>query len=208
MAGSVVGVGVVAGFEFGGGGGVTGGLGVEGTEEPKAPVPLVPPPLGTPPPAPPSPPAAVSISSRPASLAESSLLPPGIGLLTAISKTRFPGFGGFDSPTKISLSEAIARPVAPVPLISPLACCWIAAWVISLSVGSGSGKAPIKGQVRIVWARFTLNTLGAPFDAEPTTAISPGIIWTATPFGPVTLVVDLPSRTKRANPPVALPCSE
>jgi len=38
MAGIVVGVGVVAGFEFGGGGGVTGGFGVEGTEEPKVPI--------------------------------------------------------------------------------------------------------------------------------------------------------------------------
>ena len=124
-AGSVVGLG--AGLGVGGGGGVTGGFGVEGTEEPPPPVPPAPPPLGTPPPAPPSPPAAVSKSSRPASFARSSLLPPGIGLLTAISKTRFPGSGGLDSPTKISPSEEIARPVAPVPFISPLACCWIAA---------------------------------------------------------------------------------
>ena len=111
------------GFD-GGGGGVTGGFGVEGTDElPPAPPPPPPPPLGTPPPAPPSPPAAVSISPRSASLALSSLLSPAMGLLTAISNTRFPGSGGFDSPTKISPSEEIARPVAPVPLISPLACC-------------------------------------------------------------------------------------
>ena len=120
--GSVDGLGF--GFGLGGGGGVTGGFGVEGTDElPPAPPPPPLLPLGTPPPAPPSPPAAVSMSPRPASLALSSLLSPAMGLLTAISNTRFPGSGCFDSPTKISPSEEIARPVAPVPLISPLACC-------------------------------------------------------------------------------------